>query len=152
MLLVIMQYCEITGQKYLLAFHMPLFFFLIGFVSGSRKNTKFLKWTVARFKRLMIPYLAFGSLFIVSYYVLSLLIGIDYNIINAFLGMVTGQYGFVNQFLSGIYWFLMTLFVVELLAYPFCKLSDKCESLFKIALVGEPVRKVSLRLLLPLPE
>ena len=103
MLLVVLQRSEISGQKYLLAFHMPLFFFISGFVSGNRKNTKFLKWTVARFKRLMIPYFAFGSLFIVSYYVLSLVIGTDYNIVNALFGMITGQYGFVNKFLSGIF-------------------------------------------------
>lgn len=125
MLLVILQHSEISGQEYLLAFHMPLFFFLSGFVSGNRQNTKFLEYVKTRFKRLMIPYLVFGSLFIVSYYFLSIIIGKEYDIVNAFYGMLTGQYGFVSPFVSGIYWFLMTLFVAELLVFPFCKISNK---------------------------
>lgn len=125
MLLVILQHSEISGQEYLLAFHMPLFFFLSGFVSGNRQKIKFIEYVKTRFKRLMIPYLVFGSLFIISYFILSMIIGKEYDIVNAFWGMLTGQYGFVSPFVSGIYWFLMTLFVAELLVFPFCKISDK---------------------------
>lgn len=139
MLLVILQHSEIPGQQYLLAFHMPLFFFLSGFVSGNRKNACFFKYLSTRFRRLMIPYLSFGILFIVAYYFLSLIMGVDYDVLYALLGMVTGQYGFVNPFLSGIYWFLITLFVADLLTYPFCKLADSHEQIQLFIILGGAV-------------
>lgn len=121
MLLVIIQHAVIPGWRYLLTFHMPLFFFLSGLVSGNKELPTFGKYAWTRFKRLMIVYFVFGLLDISIYYVGSIVIHKPYDIMMALLGVLTGQYGFVPTAFSGIYWFLFVMFMADLLIYPFVK-------------------------------
>ena len=121
MMIVLLQHSGIPGKEYLLTFHMPLFFFLSGIVSGNKELPSFGVYVWTRFKRLMVVYFVFGLLDISLYYIQGLIMHNPYDIKMAFLGIITGQYGFVPDAQSGIYWFLMVLFIADMLIYPINK-------------------------------
>ena len=121
MLLVILHHAGMPGSTLVLVFHMPLFFFLSGWVSGNKGLPSFGEYIIARFKRLMIPYLFFGFLLIISAWVYSLIIHESFDLLFGLLGVILGKYGFVPEENSGIYWFLMAIFVADLLIYPINK-------------------------------
>lgn len=121
MLFVLLQHAGFPGYKLLLCFHMPLFFFLSGIVSGSREMPDFGHFFSSRFKRLMIPYFCFGLIDILYFKVSDLIKGIPYDFKWALYGLLTGQYGYTPAHQGGIYWFFLTLFVAELLIYPIKK-------------------------------
>lgn len=121
MLLVLLQHCVVPGWEYICVFHMPLFFFLSGLVSGNKELPSLREFAFLRFKRLMIVYFVFGLFDVTLYYLLGLVTHKPYNILMAILGVATGQYGFVPDAFSGIYWFLMVMFVADLMIYPIKK-------------------------------
>lgn len=60
MLLVIFHHCGAPGSNLILAFHMPLFFWLSGYVQSLQKGDVSLWATIKkRFVRLMLPYFGF---------------------------------------------------------------------------------------------
>ena len=121
MLLVLLQHSVVPGWRYLLTFHMPLFFFLSGLVSSNKELPSFGKYFWSRFKRLMIVYFVFGVFDVIIYYVFGLVTHQSYDILRAIVGIVTGQYGFVPVAYSGIYWFLYVMFIADILVYPIHK-------------------------------
>lgn len=106
---------------YVYSFHMPLFYFLSGYLLKTDASISFSMLALQRFKRLMIPYYLFG---IVHYFI--------YLIVK---GFQTGDAGelllnlalFPTQGLpvAGALWFLPSLFVAELLLYLFMKCFKK---------------------------
>ncbi len=127
MLLVLMQHAVVPGWRYLLVFHMPFFFFLSGWVSGNKKQMPFGQYVWSRFKRLMIPYFAFGVIDVLIHTVLDAVIYHQgYSLFYGLVGVLTGQlepWGGI-----GIYWFLYTIFVADLLIYPIKKYVTRCVS------------------------
>lgn len=121
MIIVMMQHANFPGKQFLLTFHMPLFFFLSGMVVGGRELPSFGKYVLSKFKRLMIPYFTFGFLTILINYCCLTLFGKEYDILMAAVGIITGQYGFVSDTYSGIYWFLFVMFMADLMIYPINK-------------------------------
>lgn len=140
MLLVFLQHSVMPGWEYLLVFHMPLFFFLSGLVSGEKELPSFGVYIKTRFKRLMIVYFVFGLLDVTIYYISGLITHKPYNIVMALLGIVTGQYGFVPDGYSGLYWFLMVMFVADIMIYPINKYFKNN----KLALLGGVILFLSL--------
>ena len=51
MMLVLLHHCGVPGKEYILAFHMPFFFFLSGMVSGNKELPSFGDYLKTRFKR-----------------------------------------------------------------------------------------------------
>ena len=111
MLLVLLQHAGIPLWRYILTFHMPLFFFLSGIVSEGRKLPSFKDYVWNRFKRLMIPYFLFGIVSVLIQYAIDVVMHRSLDVPAALLGIVTGQYGFVPIDESGIYWFLFVMFM-----------------------------------------
>lgn len=118
MMLVVMQHADLPGGVYITAFHMPLFFFLSGLVSGGKEQPEFCRFVSNKFKRLMVPYLIFGVLVVLMWYVIEAALHYPYDVPMALLGILSGQYGFVPEAHSGIFWFLYVIFMAELLVYP----------------------------------
>lgn len=121
MIIVMMQHASFPGRQFLLTFHMPLFFFLSGMVISGRELPSFGKYALNKFKRLMIPYFTFGFLTIAINYCCLTVFGKEYDILMAAAGIITGQYGFVSDTYSGIYWFLFVMFIADLIIYPINK-------------------------------
>jgi len=121
MFIVMLQHSAFPGGEYLVAFHMPLFFFLSGMAAGGRELPSFHRYALSRFKRLMIPYFAFGFFQMIIYYLGGIIYQDPYPIDKGLLGLVTGQYGYVPDNKSGLYWFFYTIFVADLLLYPINK-------------------------------
>lgn len=86
------------------AFHMPMFFFIAGFLYHPKPLSKA---AVSKFKSLLIPYITFGCLFFIihSYY-----FGLDFSrLLSIFTGNVT------KLPVGGPSWFLTSLFFSELI-------------------------------------
>ena len=128
MMLVLLQHAVVPGWRYLCVFHMPLFFFLSGLLSGNRALPSFGKYVCSRFKRLMIPYFVFGVIDVVLHTLLDLMYyHNDYSLMGGLVGVLTGQIKYGGG--VGIYWFLMTMFVADLLIYPVNKHLSNCVSI-----------------------
>lgn len=127
MFLVLMQHAVIPGWRYLLVFHLPLFFFLSGLVSGNKELPPFGQYVWSRFKRLMIPYFAFGVVDVIIHFILDAAVYHQgYSVLYGLIGIITCQlepWGGI-----GVYWFLYTIFVAELLLYPINKFLTGCVS------------------------
>ena len=69
----------------------------------------------------MIPYFSFGFLTIIINYCCLTVLGKEFDFLMAAVGIITGQYGFVSDTYSGIYWFLFVMFMADLMIYPINK-------------------------------
>lgn len=115
-------------DTYIFAFHMPLFFFISGYLFNLEKyGSSASKFARGRFNSLIIPYFCFALLTCLFYFLLD----------TGFQPGVTNIEFFENNALYGIYsilyalgpmvsynpplWFLTCLFVTELLFYGFAK-------------------------------
>lgn len=117
MLLVLLQHAVMPGWEYLCVFHMPLFFFLSGVVTANKNLPKFTRYAKSRFLRLIIPYLVFGVFDVTVHTLLdSFYLHRGYNFLGGLLGVLTGQFEFGEGI--GVYWFLMTMYVADLMVYP----------------------------------
>ena len=117
------------------AFHIPVFFFLSGMVFRIEKYPLFSEFLKRRVKTLLIPYMIFSAITWVWWIVDCLVNGtsIDGSIralAQTFIAQGSAGYMIHNPAL----WFVTCLFVVELLYYFICKLSDKMNILVCMAL------------------
>lgn len=109
-------------NKYIYSFHMPLFFFISGFVYkfniSKRKYIEFKPFLVSKFNRLMVPYLLVGILYV------------------SVIKLIQGQYQ-LDNFISSVYkniflgfnpsqlWFLLCLFSIFIIYFHLRKIVDK---------------------------
>lgn len=121
MLLVLYHHAKLPGKEYVLTFHMPLFFFLSGFVSSGRTIPWFGDYFIIRFKRLMIPYFVFGVLYVIGWYAINTIVHHHYDFHLALLGVITGVTNYVPVAQNGIFWFLFVLFMADMMTYPINK-------------------------------
>lgn len=109
--------------RYLNTFHVPIFFVISGFLFSLKKETNFKLFTREKFKRIMVPYFIFATLFLVPYYLFGS--GTNENLYgqaqNAWwkpiLGIIygNGHENYLQQ--NSALWFLPCLFVLELIYY-----------------------------------
>lgn len=114
-MLVVLGHMNVPGfvGKYIYSFHMPLFFFLSGYVYSSNKYTNFSSLLKNKARFLLIPYVYFSLITVFIYFLL------DYNLVmlkNVLYGVLIGTGG------STALWFLVCLFITELLYYSIIKL------------------------------
>jgi len=123
-LLVLFQHCGILSS-HILAFHMPLFFFISGLLYAKKKDFgSFDIFVKKRFERLIIPYFAFEILSLLMASVLHYsfpFVGLDpvykidwvYALRNIILVLDTPEYIGVSNRL----WFFPALFVSDIIFY-----------------------------------
>ncbi len=126
MLLVLLQHAAVPGWRCLCEFHMALFFFLSGMVSGGKDLSSFGFFILSKFKRLMIPYLVFGLFDVVWYSILFAVTHKDYSIVKGVIGVFAGQFEPWGGI--GVYWFLYALFVAYMMVWPVKKLAKDCKA------------------------
>ena len=124
MFLVIWGHCQKNGtfiRKWIYSFHMPLFFLISGLTFGESDKLPFKTFFKKKVKGLLLPYLALN----VVCYILDILyykVGIisNFSFIKSFLGVFYSS----NRVLPipcGPSWFLVSLFIVEMIFYFFKK-------------------------------
>lgn len=98
--------------NYIYAFHMPLFFFLSGYVFSP--NKPFINYIKSRFNSLIIPYIYFSIISIALFYFL-----FDYNLIQMIKEFILSRRNYISYNVS--LWFLTTLFITQIVFYGFKK-------------------------------
>lgn len=119
MVLVLLHHANVPKGNIILAFHMPLFFIISGYIAYIRGEDKrrFSEYTKNRFVRLIVPYFLFELLNLVlwlgNYKITGG--GTEYSIIESIISIVTC----VNNGYTGMYgrlWFLPCMFVADIYA------------------------------------
>ncbi|WP_159433402.1 acyltransferase family protein [Bacillus tuaregi] len=109
---------ELRGQIY--AFHMPLFFFISGYLFSNRRYPQIKQFVLAKARTILIPYISFSIISIV--------------LMKIFQGGVIDFSSLIRSFLlserNGIYfnqplWFLTSLFTIEVIFYLLIKYIKK---------------------------
>lgn len=109
-------------RTYIWGFHIPLFFFVSGYLFNSSKYASSIDFIKAKIKSLVIPYVFF-YLFTFAYWVIieRHTRGADLTIQSQLIGMFYGTYDLRYMYFNGALWFLPTLFSMELLYWTIVK-------------------------------
>ena len=105
-------------SNYILAFHMPLFFFLSGFLYNEEKY-KITDFIIKRAKQLLIPCLSFTLISV----------GIDLLFYHGRSLLI------LKNYLPGALWFLLVLFITEIIYAGICKLTLKLYSIRLVIII-----------------
>lgn len=112
-------------------FHMPLFFFLSGFVySGGKYSCK--DYVLRKAKSLLIPYCTYGLIILVFYTILNSIVGVEHSL-----------YGTTSEMLRNLLiqehfwtiWFLTALFLSEVIYYTIDKLCKENRKMITVVSV-----------------
>lgn len=99
------------------AFHMPMFFFISGFLYNSKKNVGFKEYFFKKFRSLIVPYISFGFIhFIVSIF----MYGLNFDYLTNLLFINTDGLP-----IAGALWFLTALFFVDIFYFMIDKFIKK---------------------------
>lgn len=135
-LLVMMGHTVIPSglEIWLYTFHMPLFFFLSGYVFKIRDGEKFLSFFRRKILTLVVPMFLFSIvvIFVNAIYYCAILHNTTIsNVMESILGLFIQQR--LEQF-SGSFWFLACLFVSEIIFYFLYRLKSRRVLFFVILL------------------
>lgn len=108
-------------RGYIFMFHMPLFFFVSGFLMSEKSlNISFKEFITKKIKGLIVPYYLFTILCLI-WYVIKLVVGGNLNMVNVLLSPI-----FVNSLFCGASpvacgpaWFLWALFFCNICVYAY---------------------------------
>ena len=104
-------------RKYIYSFHMPLFFFISGLTFGDSDKLDYAEYIKKKFKSLIVPYIIIN----IICYVLSVIlfkVGVleEFNYLDNIMGIFYSN-GEKLPFPSSPTWFLITLFISELVFF-----------------------------------
>lgn len=142
-LFVVLGHCFPPQQPltdYLYSFHIPLFFFVSGYLfSVNSRQEAFKTFLAKRFKRLMVPYFAYGAFTYLVWLIIGRNFGVNKELavpaLKPLIGLFYGN-GFDNYLVFNIaIWFLPALFISTVLYFWVCRLVRKRISLFITSLL-----------------
>lgn len=113
------------SHRFIYAFHMPLFFFISGYLFNSAKYPSFKAFISKRFKRLFIPYVIYSVVTWAIWAVFRYLSGADVEsywmpLLQTFIAQGSGAFFVHNSPL----WFIPCLFAVEIMYFFICKAGE----------------------------
>ncbi|MBM7655465.1 acyltransferase family protein [Neobacillus cucumis] len=121
MLLVMLGHAAIPTplKTYIYTFHMPLFFFLSGYLYNKDKFPNLKVFLKRRTKSLILPYIAFSLVAYLWFLLLNHLglVNYDNNLLTPLLGSVIAERKTIWTVHTGALWFVACLFCTELLFY-----------------------------------
>lgn len=123
-------------KTFIYTFHMPLFFFLSGFLFSPAKYRRFSSFFISKCKSLVIPYFSF-SIIVYSWFLVRYKMGdvdYDHSLFKPLIGTIIGIRNSDWTVHLGALWFLTCLFITELLFY-FLKTRLKTNFFVGIALI-----------------
>lgn len=104
-----------TIHDWIFSFHVPIFFFISGFLFLPERYPRFLGFLGKKARALLVPYLLFAAVSLVYYWAFEVRIRpIDIPFWKTVWGVVYGSYT-PNLYFNGALWFLPTLFSAEVL-------------------------------------
>lgn len=116
MIFVLLHHSGFPLGKYILAFHMPLFFIISGYIYQNNKpKESFFMYVKRRFVRLMIPYFCFEIINLVIWIILCYIRHESVNIIDAFISIITCINTSEYSGLYGRLWFLPCMFMSSIM-------------------------------------
>ncbi|MBU3111029.1 acyltransferase family protein [Clostridium lacusfryxellense] len=132
MLLVILGHTGVPVKinNYIYSFHMPLFFFLSGYLFKINKYHSFIKFLIAKIKSLVVPYFAFA----IFDYIINIFTNNYHAPANFFNALKLISYGNINYMPTAL-WFLPCLFVVEIAFYLISKFIKKPQLIILILII-----------------
>ncbi len=112
--LVIIGHTMIAGNLrwQIFAFHMPLFFFLSGYLFSIKKYQRFNEFLIAKCKSLLVPYISFAIFAIILN---KILLHQEINIREFLVALIASRRN--NIFFDEPLWFLTSLFTMEVIYY-----------------------------------
>ena len=125
---------NLLSKNVIYAFHMPLFFFLSGFLV-KKNNTNYKQTTVHDIKSLIIPYVFFN---LASYLLMIPLFGVFRK--QAFIDSLLAG----NNPLGGATWFLLCLFFVKQFFYFLQKFPVKYQMALPFFVIGHYCNKYDI--------
>ncbi|MEH7415545.1 acyltransferase family protein [Neobacillus drentensis] len=121
MLLVMLGHADIPTplKTYIYTFHMPLFFFLSGYLYNKAKFPNLKVFLAKRTKSLILPYLTFSIVVYLWFLLLNHLglVNYDNNLLTPLLGSVIAERKSIWTVHTGALWFVACLFCTEFLFY-----------------------------------
>jgi len=116
---VVLGHAPISGKfcNYIFTFHMPLFFFISGYLFSMTRYPKILNFIKSRIKSLLVPYCCFSALAILiliyrSHFEIN---NVSVDFLLVFKSFLLAKRNFI--FYNNPLWFLPSLFVVEISYY-----------------------------------
>ncbi|PFN98128.1 hypothetical protein COJ85_21655 [Bacillus sp. AFS076308] len=126
MLLVMLGHADIPTplKTYIYTFHMPLFFFLSGYLYNKDKFPSLKVFLTKRTKSLILPYLSFSFVAYLWFLLLNYFGLVNYknNLLTPLLGSVIAERKSIWTVHTGALWFVACLFCTELLFYFIAKI------------------------------
>ncbi|WP_342042163.1 acyltransferase family protein [Bacillus sp. OTU2372] len=126
MLLVMLGHADIPTplKTYIYTFHMPLFFFLSGYLYNKEKFPSLKVFFKKRTKSLILPYLSFSFMAYLWFLLLNYIGLVNYkkNLLTPLLGSVIAERKSIWTVHTGALWFVACLFCTELLFYFIAKI------------------------------
>ena len=119
-------------DQFIHAFHMPMFFFVSGFLFRNKKE-RFSAYMVKKCKTLILPYIIFGLFHYVVYSLMNN--SFSFEPIKALLLFPTNGLP-----IAGALWFLIALFVADIVYYWIERIKDQriqCIIVISVALMGQ---------------
>ena len=128
MFLVILGHTRVPGEKYIMAFHMPLFFFITGITLALRPITSFKSFLITRWKRLIIPYFLFELTALALSMLLCWINHDPINIPHSLTDILLVRHSIGEAAHTGIiarFWFFPCLFFASLFVYPIIRFCNR---------------------------
>lgn len=138
MILVMFAHASLPDEirKYIYTFHLPLFFCISGYLFSVKKCNSFVQFLKTKSKTLLIPYMVF-SLFNYLFYLLFSRFAntVAENPLKPFLGIFIGIRGTEWTICNGTLWFVLALFISEILLYLVIKLTKDDNKKISLVLI-----------------
>lgn len=116
-------------KAFIYSFHMPLFFFLSGFVFSTKKYYNFFDFFKNRFSRLIIPYFLLSAILTIVYITYEKAINeYPFTVTEVILGFIYSNSEHLK--IAVPLWFLTCIFIVSLIFYFISKLKKDIWILF----------------------
>lgn len=142
-ILVVLGHTDFVWKNFIYQFHLPLFFFLSGYVFNINKLTSFKKFFLKKIKALYLPFVVFETFFLLfhNFFVnigfynglsnVTLFLSVN-DTIKCFFKILTMGYG---EQLAGPLWFLISTLEINLIFSVLAKISEREEKGFPYILV-----------------
>ena len=104
-------------RNYIWGFHIPIFFFISGFLFNPVKYSNFIDFFKSKVKNLAIPYFFFYLITLCYYILIESHVRGGISSIKLLIGMFYGSYYNNFMYFNGALWFLPCLFSMEILGY-----------------------------------
>lgn len=105
-----------TLRTYIWGWHIPIFFFISGFLFKRQKFACFCDFFKSRIKSIVLPYVVFYLVTLVYWILIERHSrGVDVSIDSQLMGLVYGTYDLRYMMFNGALWFIPCLFSIEIL-------------------------------------